>query len=327
LFLNSTRGYSKTVWVVDRKIKSFIPFSDAQIVIELDGGDESKSLNTWTWLINKFSEFQVDRNSYIVAIGGGSISDLVGYSASVYLRGIPYSIVPSTLLSLIDASLGGKNGINLNQQKNQVGTFYQPANIYCVPQLIKHLPTAEMADGFAEVIKYGLIIDRTLFDTLAATNLEKILSNSNVFQEIINSCIIHKSNIVEEDPFESGKRRILNFGHTIGHAIESVYGLSHGKSVSIGMCFAAKMSDEKSEETTSFLAQLVPVLKQFQLPTKLEKFSSDLVFEKIKADKKREDDFIHFVFLNKIGTALVEKISLNDLRTIMKKAEEEKWIS
>lgn len=323
----SSTTYSKTLWVIDNKISSLVPFRELDLVLEIEGGETIKTLENWTWLVHKFAEHQLDRQSHVIAIGGGSISDLVGYAASVYLRGISFSIVPSTLLSLIDASIGGKNGINFQTLKNQVGTIYQPASIYILIDLIQHLPKEEMSDGFAEIIKYGLILDEVLFHRLSELNLDIILAKNEVFQEIINSCIIHKSRIVEEDPFEANKRRILNFGHTIGHGIEACYGLSHGKSVSLGICLAAKMSDLRNENSTSIFEKLPAIFTQYGLPNKLENFSADLVFDKIKSDKKRIDHHIQFVLLNKIGEARVEKISLEDLLSYLKKAEQEKWIS
>jgi 3-dehydroquinate synthase len=323
----SSATYYKTLWVIDKKIRSLAPFQELDLVLEIEGGETIKTLENWTWLVDKFAEFQLDRHSQVIAIGGGSISDLVGYAASVYLRGISFSIVPSTLLSLIDAGIGGKNGINFLTQKNQVGTIYQPKHIYIFPEIIRHLPREEMSDGFAEIIKYGLIMDEALFHKLAELDLDKILANSAIYEEIIHSCIIHKSRIVEEDPFEGDKRRILNFGHTIGHGIEACYGLSHGKSVALGICLAAKMSDLRNENTTTIFEKLPTIFTKYDLPVKLENFSADPVFEKIKADKKRIDNQIHFIFLNRIGEAIVEKITLEDLNIILKKAEAEQWIS
>lgn len=325
LAISSTTN-SKTLWVVDKKISHLLPFRELDMVIEIEGGETIKTLENWSWLIQKFAENQLDRHSQVIAIGGGSLSDLVGFAASVYLRGISFSIIPSTLLSLIDAGIGGKNGINFQSLKNQVGTIYQPNHIYIFPELLRHLPREEMSDGFAEIIKYGLIMDDGLFHRLTELNLDKILADKNVFQEIINSCIIHKSRIVEEDPFERDKRRILNFGHTIGHGIEACYGLSHGKSVALGMCLAAKMSDLRNENSTSFFEKLPDIFTRYGLPHRQENFSAELVFEKIKSDKKRIDDHINFVFLNKIGEARIEKISLDDLKKMLVKAEQEKWI-
>ena len=322
----STSTFSKTLWIIDAKIRSLVPFRELDLVLEMEGGENIKTLENWTWLVHKFAENQLDRHSQIIVIGGGSISDLVGYAASAYLRGISFSIIPSTLLSLIDAGIGGKNGINFQSLKNQVGTIYQPESIYIFPELIRHLPKEEMSDGFAEIIKYGLIMDEVLFHRLAELNLDKIIANHVLFDEIIHSCIIHKSRIVEEDPFERDKRRILNFGHTIGHGIEACYGLSHGKSVALGMCLAAKMSDLRNENSTSIFENLPYIFTGYGLPHRQENFSAELVFEKIKSDKKRIDDHINFVFLNKIGEARIEKISLDDLKKMLVKAEQEKWI-
>lgn len=327
LLANAEQGYSKLILVIDKKLTQFIPSSIFSDIIEIDGGDAIKSINVFNDLIHRIAISGLDRKGHLIAIGGGSISDLVGYAASVYLRGVSFSIVPSTLLSLIDASIGGKNGINFRASKNQIGTIYQPSGIYFFPEIIQKLPSEEMSDGFAEIIKYGLIMDGSLFQRLTAFNLESILSNKALFEDIIHSCIIHKSTIVEDDPFEGNQRRILNFGHTIGHAIESSYGLSHGKSVGLGMLFAVKMSEYYYGFDSSLYQKLKEVLSRFNLPTSMEKFSAKVIFDKIKSDKKRENENIFFVLIPEIGKAKIEMITLAELNSYIIKAEQEGWMS
>lgn len=326
LFELFTKKYKHIVWVVDDKLKSLIPFDENQYVIEISGGEDCKSLNYWLFLIEKFSESKVDRRSHIVAIGGGSVADLVGFAAAVYLRGITFSLVPSTLLCLIDAGLGGKNGINFQGRKNQIGTIVQPENIIYTPSLIRGLPSEKMAEAFAEIIKYSLIMDKGLFDKLMSLNLGHLMSNQNILQDIIKTCIIHKSKVVAEDPFEQGKRRILNFGHTLGHAIESLYTMPHGNAVALGMCFAARMSELKYPNLFNISEKIKTLLRQFELPTSLEPFHAEMLFDKIIGDKKREHDDIHFVFLRDLGQASVEAISMNELRSHLFKAEREGWM-
>jgi 3-dehydroquinate synthase len=321
-----SEGYSKVIWVIDCKIGHLIPFNPSDHVIGIKGGDEGKNLEIFYWLVGQFSDQELDRKGHVVTIGGGSVSDLAGFAASVYLRGVSFSIVPSTLLSLIDASIGGKNGINFRQFKNQIGTIHQPKAIYYFPEILNQLPAEEMADGFAEIIKYGLILDAGLFKELLSQNLGAIMIDEASLHKIIYRCIIHKSSIVKEDPFEESKRRILNFGHTVGHAIESIYGLSHGKSVGLGMLFAAKMSENYYDINLGISSQIQKVLGLYKLPTGLESFSAMAIYEKIKADKKREGDAIFFILLKELGKASIEKMSLDKLKEYLIKAEQEKWM-
>lgn len=321
-----SEGYSKVIWVIDNKIRHLIPFSPSDHVIDINGGDEGKSLEVFYWLVSQFADQELDRKGHVVTIGGGSVSDLAGFAASVYLRGVSFSIVPSTLLSLIDASIGGKNGINFRQFKNQIGTIHQPKSIYYFPEILNQLPAEEMADGFAEIIKYGLILDAGLFQELLSQNLGAIMIDEASLHKIIYRCIIHKSSIVKEDPFEESKRRILNFGHTVGHAIESIYGLSHGKSVGLGMLFAAKMSENYYDINLGISSQIQKVLGLYKLPFGLESFSAMAIYEKVIADKKREGDTIFFILLKELGTASIEKISLEKLKEYLIKAEKEKWM-
>lgn len=326
ILVSIRNNYVKVLWVIDKKVRSLISLDSLDTIIEIDGGDQCKTLCGFEQLVRLLADMELDRTGHIVAVGGGSISDLVGYVASVYLRGISFSIVPSTFLSLIDASMGGKNGINYATKKNQLGTLHQPSSIYFLPALIAHLPIDEMADGFAESIKYGLILDQRLFEKLESNNLEKIIGNQKDFNEIINSCIIHKSNIVKEDPFEFDRRRILNYGHTIGHAIESIYGLSHGKSVGLGMYFAAKLSEMFYGLDLNLAEKIRQILPAYNLPIRLEVFSAQAIFQKIVSDKKRENKDMHFVMLEKIGRARIEKISLASLKEYLNTAEREKWM-
>lgn len=322
---NVNIGYSKVLWVIDRNVHDR-PDLDHALVLEMDGGEETKSLRVLEWLITMFSNLDLDRNSHIVIIGGGSLSDLVGFAASIYLRGVQFSIVPSTLLSLIDASMGGKNGLNFSKKKNQIGTIFQPRNIFYLPSLIRQLPIEHITDAFAEIIKYALIMDESLFEKLSELNVAQVLSKPDLFNEIIHRCIMHKSMVIQQDPFENGKRRILNFGHTIGHAIESLHSLSHGKSVAMGMYFAAKLSEIHHNKPGAFSSRIKHLIHQFGLPTELNLFSVESLLEKIQSDKKRYNDKIYFVFLEKIGKAKVENISLQELKEYMQKSVEEKWM-
>lgn len=326
IVLSLESKYSKICWIIDSKIKSRSEFNNLENKLELNSGELSKSLETYLLLQQFLAKKYIDRSSLIVAIGGGSISDLVGYVASTYLRGIDLAIIPTTLLSLIDASMGGKNGINFEGIKNQIGTIYQPKFIYNYTSFFDSLPETEIADGFAEIIKYGLIGNESLYQFISNYKLSDFKSNSDFRTEIIEQCMIQKSKIVEEDTFETGLRRILNFGHTLGHAIESFYGLSHGKSIALGSLFAVKLSEKINHLSPNIYINLQTLYQKYNLPIRLENFDTELLFQKLCHDKKVDSGEIHFVLLNKIGEAKAQKIELVKLKSWIEIAKNEAWI-
>lgn len=318
--------FSSAAWLIDNNLSKNSEIQGLKNTIFIDGGDKSKSMSGVTTILEKLSEFQMDRNSILIAIGGGSISDLGGFIASIYLRGIKLAIIPSTLLSLIDASMGGKNGINFLEKKNQIGTIYQPHFIINYTPIFESLSEAELSDGFAEIIKYGLILDKPLFEAISEHTLVDFRQNEGFRDYIVNSCIIQKSNTVEKDPFESDYRRILNFGHTIGHALESIYAYSHGQAVGLGMIFAVKLSEKYYPELVGFSEKIKSILVQYGLPIKSKYFDKKLVLDKILFDKKRESDFIHFVLISEIGKSIIQPISISELENFLDQAEKEEWI-
>jgi len=318
--------FSSTVWLIDNNLSKNHEFQELKNTIFIAGGDKSKSISGVTLILEKLSEFKIDRNSILIAIGGGSISDLGGFVASVYLRGIKFAIIPSTLLSLIDASMGGKNGINFLEKKNQIGTIYQPYFIINYTPVFNSLSEVELSDGFAEIIKYGLILDKPLFAIISEHTLVDFSQNEGFRDQVVNSCIIQKSNTIEKDPFDSNYRRILNFGHTIGHALESIYAYSHGQAVSLGMIFAVKMSENYYPDLVGFSEKLKSILVQYGLPIKSKAFDKKLILEKLLFDKKRENDFIYFVLISEIGKSVIHPISISELENFLDLAEKEEWI-
>lgn len=319
-------NFSKIVWIIDEKLKSRTEFIGLENSLFIAAGEAAKTQDSYLSIIQYLAENKVDRKSIIVAIGGGSISDLVGYVASTYLRGIAFSIIPTTILSLIDASMGGKNGINFQAIKNQIGTIYQPRIIYYYNPFFDSLSEEEISDGFAEIIKYGLIGDEEFYAFIASHSFEDFKSNHEFRTQIIETCIKQKSKIVEEDTFESGKRRILNFGHTVGHAIESLYGLSHGKSVVLGMLFAVKLSEKINGLSTAVFFDILKTFKKYNLPTQVKNFEIEDIYKKLIQDKKKESDFVHFVLLNEIGDAEVVKINLAEIKSWLEISKKERWI-
>jgi 3-dehydroquinate synthase len=278
-------------------------------------GEENKTLKTaekiYEWLI----EYEADRSSFIVGIGGGIVCDVTGFVASTYMRGLKFGFVSTTLLSQVDASIGGKNGVNLHGYKNMIGVFNQPEFVICDFSLLKTLPEEEFRTGFAEIIKHACIRNTEMFDFIEK-NFDKALKNDyNTIYRLVYDSLIIKGKVVENDEKETGERRILNFGHTFGHAIEKISGLSHGEAISIGMVIATKLSENKGYLSQSESNRIINLLKTFKLPVKTNIDMAEII-DALKKDKKREADEINFVLLKSIGNAIIEKIKISELEKI-----------
>jgi 3-dehydroquinate synthase len=249
----------------------------------------------------------LDRKSFVVALGGGVIGDLAGFAASVYQRGIPYVQVPTTVLSQVDSSVGGKTGVNLTDAKNMVGTFHQPAHVFADIDTLDSLHKREWNEGFAEIIKHAAIKDLSLFDAIEAVAVGK-----GDLAALIRRNVAIKAAVVESDEHELiGQRALLNFGHTIGHAIESAAGygkLLHGEAISIGLNAASWLSTQLSGLTTSEHERLLACLKAFELPLTIPKeITDEEILRRMKMDKKFDEGSIRFVLLRTLGDAFVSK--------------------
>ncbi len=285
-------------------------------IVEVESGEQHKTLETVNRIYERFLAWELDRSSVVVGVGGGIVCDVTGFVASTYLRGMAFGFVPTTLLALVDASVGGKNGVNYQGYKNLVGTFNQPMFVLCDFSFLKTLPYNELKNGLAEAIKSSLIGDRSLFDYIEK-NGQKIFSLDNkAIRDIVHGSLSVKMDIVSRDETEKGERRKLNFGHTIGHAIERATGCSHGEAVSIGMVAAAKLSARKGMLAANEMKNITALLNYFKLPVKLGS-NQMAIMDAIRKDKKREGENIHFVFLDGIGKAQTEKISIDDLREVL----------
>jgi 3-dehydroquinate synthase len=255
-----------------------------------------------------------DRKTWLVGVGGGVVTDIVGYVAAVYMRGLPFGFVPSSILAMVDASIGGKNGIDVGAYKNLVGTIRQPEFLLFDYSLLKSLPKAEWVNGFAEIIKHAAIKDAALFKELEKNTLSRYQKDKAALARLIRRNVAIKSAVVEKDEFEQGDRRLLNFGHTLGHAIENLYELPHGHAVAIGMVAAGMIS----EEFTGFEGtdRLIAVLKKYGLPT-LGAFEPKEVMNVLRMDKKRVKDSMNYVLLNRIGQAGVRVIPVVQLEKLL----------
>lgn len=278
--------------------------------IVLKSGEEFKTQATVDSVIFQLIEMEADRKTTLVGIGGGVITDLTGYIASVYMRGISFGFIPTTLLSLVDASIGGKNGIDVDVYKNIVGSIRQPSFILHDLLFLNSLPEEEWRNGFAEIIKHACIKDASMFKLLQENDLNAFIRSKTKTCELIQRNALIKTKVVQQDEFEKNVRKQLNFGHTLGHALENQYELSHGQAISIGMTFASMLSKEllgfKDAE------KVILLLEKYGLPT-FAKFDKDKVFNVLKMDKKKERNEIAFILLEKIGKAVIKPISINKL--------------
>jgi 3-dehydroquinate synthase len=285
-------------------------------VITTDTGEDIKTLDTVRVLYDKLLELDADRASFIVGIGGGIVCDIAGFVASTYMRGVRFGFVSTTLLSQVDASVGGKNGVNLGGYKNIVGVFSQPEFVICDQNLLQTLPQREFLSGFAEVVKHGAIADDHLFEYLEQNWARALELDTEVIEKVVHDSVIIKSTIVNRDATEQGDRRKLNFGHTLGHAIEKVLQVPHGEAVSTGMVLASKLSEQKGYLQIEDTTRLSSLLGKFKLPVRLE-YNRKKVVDAIGKDKKRDGDNLKFVLLKKIGEAVVSEISIQDLEELL----------
>jgi len=279
--------------------------------IVIPSGEKYKTQETVDNIIEELIGMQADRNSFLVGIGGGVVTDITGYVASIYMRGIKFGFVPSTLLAMVDAAIGGKNGVDSGGYKNLVGTINQPEFLLYDTSLLQSLPEKEWRNGFAEIIKHACIKNAAMFRELQENNLEFYKKKKNDLKELIRKNVLIKTKIVQEDEFESGDRKLLNFGHTAGHAIEMTHNLPHGYAVALGMIFAASVSEEllnyKDKDS------LIQLLKQYKLPVRYP-IDTEAVKEVLVMDKKRTGKEMNFILLKRTGKALIHPIPVNQLQ-------------
>jgi len=275
-------------------------------VIEIGMGEKNKTLDTLIYIYNRLLELNADRSSFVVAVGGGIVCDVAGYAASTYMRGVPFGFVSTTLLSQVDASVGGKNGVNFGGYKNMIGTFNQPIFVLCDTLMLQTLPEREFVSGFAEIVKAAAIRDARLFDYLEQNAEKAVARDPEVIRHLVIESVKIKADVVQQDEREHSERRILNFGHTFGHAIEALTGISHGEAVSIGMMIAAQRSVTECGFPKSQLDRLERLLIRLGLPVTIDAPTEDILRILLK-DKKRESDYINMVLLSETGKSLICK--------------------
>lgn len=270
-------------------------------------GEGSKSLGVLGGVLEHLAENKYTRADALIALGGGVIGDLCGFAASVYLRGIPFVQIPTTLLAAVDSSVGGKTAVNLAAGKNLAGAFYQPRLVICDPETLKTLPPEIFADGCAEVVKYGVINDRALFDILSS-------GTSPACEQVIARCVANKRDIVQQDEFDTGMRQLLNLGHTVAHAIEkcSDFAISHGSAVAIGTVAIMRAAVVQGLCPATDLDALIGLTKKLNLPTQCP-FDANALADAALSDKKRTGNSVTLVVPFGIGDSRLYKIPVDRL--------------
>jgi 3-dehydroquinate synthase len=318
LYLEKLVTKENAVLITDKNVFQLHPLKfNGWKTIVIEAGEQYKQQATVDFIIERLIAFEADRKTFIVGVGGGVITDITGYAASVYMRGVPFGFVPTTILAMVDASIGGKNGVDVGVYKNLVGLIRQPEFILFDYTLLQTLPNEQWVNGFAEVIKHACIKDAALFSILEKNTLRDFKKNATLLAELIERNVNIKTTIVVKDEFEQGDRKLLNFGHTIGHAIENLHQLLHGHAVSIGMVAACNLSEQKNNFHFDEAKRIVALLAKYHLPVDIET-DYEKVFEVLKMDKKRIKNEMSFILLNKIGDAVIKPVDVEELHQHLK---------
>jgi len=310
---------SSLIVVIDKNVNQLYPhlLADYPKII-IHAVESNKTLDTVSDIYEKLIKFGADRHTFLLGIGGGIICDIVGYVASTYMRGVRFGFIATTLMAQVDAAIGGKNGVNVHRFKNMVGTFNLPEFVCCDLNMLTTLPTHEINTGFAEIIKYGLIENPSILDFIEEDIKNISIFNYEVYKQLIEQCILIKAGIVNADLQDKGGRRILNFGHTLAHAIEKHTSLyNHGEAVSIGMIASLMISHKKGLITANEIERVKILLRHFDLPTEMEPKLVKSAIEEIAMDKKKNQNSIDFIIITKIGHAKILPIEINELKSLL----------
>ena len=320
----------KVVFLLDEGFKNAYPMACDELVGGnlfhiLPSGEKTKSISCLEQIWNFLGASKLDRSGVLFAVGGGVVGDLVGFAAATFLRGISFYQVPTTLLAMVDSSVGGKTGINLQAGKNLVGSFHQPDAVWADTSFLEHLPSREFSAGMAEVIKYGMLGDDELYRKLSRS-ASPLSFNCLELESVIKQCCQIKARIVATDEKETsgdGKgRALLNLGHTFAHAVEAVAGYGvylHGEAVAIGLCCALRLSQKMNLCAGESLQELEDLLRSYSLPVELkEPLAEDLLLDAMASDKKVSHGKLRFVIMNQVGDAIqTDQVKLQDVRKVL----------
>ena len=311
---------------VSKKINKIIKNKNNVFLITVNGSEKLKSINSYWKIISKLLQKKIDRSSTIISIGGGTVGDLCGFISNTILRGVKFSLIPTTLLSQVDSSIGGKNGINSKYGKNLIGTFYQPDIVIIDPTILRSLPLKQLRSGYAEIIKHALINDKNFYIWLKKNLKNILLLKKNPLCYAILKSIKIKEKYVTSDEKEklvnSSSRAMLNFGHTFGHALESINkyrsNLTHGEAISIGMILATKISYRMKNIRRSELDDIIYHFKQAGLPYSTKSMINNKLYKAITADKKNTNNKINLILLKKVGEAYYKRgLNITELKNLI----------
>ncbi len=287
-------------------------------VVVMEPGEAHKTIETLQMIYGKLAELNADRNTFLLGVGGGIVTDVTGMVAATWMRGVDFGFVSTTLLAQVDASVGGKNGVNFEGYKNMIGTFLQPRWVLCDTGSLATLGDEEFRQGFAEIIKAAAILDPLLFAYLETHASEALNRNREVLRHIIGEAVKLKAGVVQRDEKEGGERRILNFGHTFGHAIEKLTHTSHGEAVAVGMAMASDLSVHLGILDSASALRLKALITAYQLPIAVE-LPMELMANTMLKDKKKEDDTLHLVLLQRIGATEIRSVQVGELKPLFQK--------
>ena len=336
-FINENKLPKRVFVVIDKNVeriygrsvrKVINGFSSKRFYLALTTSEKIKSFNAAKQIYNTLLQKKFGKDTLLIAIGGGTIGDLTGFAASTYMRGIPLIHIPTTLLSTVDSSIGGKTGVNFHKTKNLVGTFYHPELVLIDTSFLNSLPKEEMISGIGEVTKYSYLLNKKFYSDLLS-NLEQLLMiELKYLEKIIYECVSIKSAVVSKDEKEvTGLRKILNFGHTFAHAFESTssYKISHGKAVIAGIVGALNLSFEQKLINEVQLNFMLKLPMKFKFSTDIKRLASEAIFKRMSVDKKNKDGKINFVLLRDFGEILID-VSV-DRKSVVKSLEitEQNW--
>jgi 3-dehydroquinate synthase len=317
------RKYKHVFVVCDRNVEDFarqvagIPSGakhGGMPLLAISADEEHKNIDTVMLICRWLLEQGADRDAMVLAVGGGVTTDMAGFAACIYKRGVRYANVPTTLLSMVDAGIGGKTGVDLGGIKNMVGAFYMPRLVYMNIAVLDTLPGRQFASGFAEVMKHGLIKDQEFYFWLIENLYEINERDHKVLAKMVRKSCEIKRDVVQKDPTEKGERALLNFGHTIGHAIEKArnFELYHGECVALGCIAAAYISMKKGLIETGTCYEIRDMFVPFNLPITVEDVDPEEIVKLVKSDKKMDNNCIKFILLKDIGDAFIDTTVTDD---------------